>query len=134
MPQPGPWLRQFVVICLILLMQGPAMLVQEVGWVRMLVTYTQERGLKRGVIETFDGKHPCKLCAKAAQIRKSREKQEPSERLPGTALIRLSWAEMVPAVMMNLPRAKVREFSAPPYVDLAEPLGTGGGFSRIAAA
>jgi len=125
MPQPGPWLRQFAVICLILLMQGPAMLVQEAGWFKMLVTYTQERGLKRGVIETFDGKHPCKLCAKAAQIRKSPEKQAPSERLPGTAPIRLSWAEMVPAVMMNLPRAKVREFSAPAYIDLAASHGRG---------
>jgi hypothetical protein len=41
MPPSGPWLRQFAVICLILLMQGPAMLVQEVAWVKMLVTYTQ---------------------------------------------------------------------------------------------
>jgi hypothetical protein len=125
MPPSGPWLRQFAVICLILLMQGPAMLVQEVAWAKMLVTYTQERGWKRGLIETFDGKHPCKLCAKAAQIRKSPEKQDPAERLPGTAPIRLSWTEMVPAALISLPRAKVREISIPVDRYVAGPPGRG---------
>jgi hypothetical protein len=71
---------QTLAIALILLMQGPAMLVQEVAWVKMLVSYTQERGLKRGVIETFDGKHPCKLCKKAAEIRQQEQPQDPAEK------------------------------------------------------
>ena len=65
-------------------MQGPAMLVQEVAWAKMLVTYTQERGLKRGVIETFDGKHPCDLCNKAAEMR---QQEQPHVRWKSDATI-----------------------------------------------
>ena len=95
--------HRLLAIVLILLMQGPAMLVQEVAWVKMLVSYTQERGLARGVVETFDGKHPCELCAKASEIRKDEGNDEPSERQSGAMRFRLSWAEMVPSAMLFLP-------------------------------
>ncbi len=104
------WLRRIAVLCLILMMQGPAMMMQEVAWVKMLVTYTQDRGLKRAVIETFDGEHPCELCAKAAEIREKENKQEPADR-PLASIKRLSWAEMVPPAIIVLRHAAGREIS-----------------------
>jgi hypothetical protein len=104
------WLRRIAVLCLILMMQGPAMMMQEVAWVKMLVTYTQDRGLKRGVIETFDGEHPCQLCAKAAEMREKENRQEPADR-PLPSMKRLSWAEMVPSAVIVLRHAAGREIS-----------------------
>lgn len=102
------WLRRIAVLCLIFMMQGPAMMMQEVAWVKMLVTYTQDRGLKRAVIETFDGNHPCKLCAKAAEMREKENQREPADR-PLASMKRLSWAEMVPAAVIVLRHAAGRE-------------------------
>lgn len=97
----APWLARLLSLGLILLMQGPAMLMQEVAWAKMLVSYTQEKGLKRGVVETFDGKHPCELCAKASELRKDSGPREPLDR-PAPDM-RLAWAEMLPIAAMNLP-------------------------------
>ncbi len=98
-----PLLRQLTAIALILLMQGPAMLVQEVAWVKMLVSYTQERGFKRGVIETFDGNHPCSLCKKAAELRKQEQPKDPAEKQLPAQRQRLAWAEMVASELLKMP-------------------------------
>ncbi len=96
-------LRKLTAIALCLLMQGPAMLVQEVAWAKMLVSYTQERGLKRGVIETFDGNHPCDLCKKAAELRQQEQPQDPAEKQLPTQRQRLAWAEMVASELLKMP-------------------------------
>lgn len=99
---------------MILLMQGPAMLVQEVAWVKMLVSYTQERGLKRGVIETFDGKHPCSLCEKAAEIREQEQPQDPADQRMPEQRLRIAWVEMIPSAgPLVMPVATGREISVP---------------------
>jgi hypothetical protein len=95
--------KQLPAIALILLMQGPAMLVQEVAWAKMLVSYTQERGLKRGVIETFDGNHPCELCRKASQFREEENRKEPAEKPGESQRFRLAWSEMIPSEWLKLP-------------------------------
>lgn len=84
-------------------MQGPAMLVQEVAWVNMLVTYTQERGLKRGVIETFDGEHPCEMCKAAEKLRQQGdEPEEPGA--PQQVRPSLVWGTMmIPAGAIQAP-------------------------------
>lgn len=89
------WMKRLCAVSLILLMQGPALLVQEVAWAKMLVSYTQQRGLVRGVVETFDGKHPCKMCAKAAELRKSEGKSDPLNQPREKKPIRFTWGEMV---------------------------------------
>lgn len=61
----------------------------------MLVSYTRQRGLVRGVVETFDGKHPCKMCAKAAELRKNEGKGDPLNRPQEKKPIRFAWGEMV---------------------------------------
>ena len=111
---------------MILLMQGPAMLVQEVAWVKMLVSYTQERGLKRGVIETFDGKHPCGLCEKAAEIREQKEPQDPTEKRIPEQRLRIAWMEMIPAAgPLVMPPAAGRDVSTPLIAATAENSGRG---------
>ena len=96
-------LHKLLAIILVLAMQGPAMLVQEVAWVKMLISYTQERGLARGVIETFDGNHPCGLCAKAEEIRKRQHSGDPAEQQPSSPRVRLVWTDMVSFERIRLP-------------------------------
>jgi hypothetical protein len=96
-------LHKLLAIVLILVMQGPAMLVQEVAWVKMLVSYTQEQGLAQGVIQTFDGNHPCDLCAKAAEIRRQQQSDDPAEQKPSSFRFRLAWTEMVSFERIRLP-------------------------------
>lgn len=103
------WLARLTAVALILLMQGPAIFIQEIAWVKMLAIYTQERGWKRGVAETFDGKHPCELCVKASKIRENESNKEPAERRNGELRFQFSWAEMVPARLLVLPNISGRE-------------------------
>lgn len=103
--------RKLLAIALVLLMQGPAMLVQEVAWVSMLVTYTQERGLKRGVVETFDGEHPCELCNRAVQIHQQEQAPEPGEKQMPQRGPRLAWAEMVVSEVLGMPAIAGKEIS-----------------------
>lgn len=81
-------------VSLILLMQGPAMLVQEVAWAKMLFSYTQKNGLARGVVETFDGRHPCKMCVKAEELRKNEDKGDPQNHPQEKQPVRFTWGEM----------------------------------------
>ena len=97
------WLKRLCAVGLILLMQGPAMWVQEVAWAKMLVSYTQQRGLVRGVANTFDGKHPCKMCVKAAELRKSEGRGDPLNPQQEKKPIRCSWGEMVHSNQLVVP-------------------------------
>jgi hypothetical protein len=113
-PRSSTIARRLTAIALILLMQGPAMLVQEVAWMKMLVDYTQERGLKRGVIETFDGDHPCKLCKKAAEIRQQEQPQDPAEKqAPPAKRFRFAWAEMIVSNLLKMPEIAGHDISVP---------------------
>jgi len=85
---------KFIAMALLLLMQGPAVLVQELAWGGMLYSYTQERGLKRGVIETFDGKHPCKMCKAAESLRQQRDDPEEAP-APQNVRPSLVWGPMM---------------------------------------
>jgi hypothetical protein len=103
--------HKLLAVALCLLMQGPAMLVQEVAWVNMLVSYTQERGLKRGVIETFDGNHPCELCKKAAELRQQEQPDDPAEKQLPALRQRLAWAEMVASELLKMPVIRGHDIS-----------------------
>ena len=103
------FLRKLSALLLALLMQGPAMLVQEVAWVNMLVTYTEERGFKRGIIETFDGEHPCEMCKTAEKLRQhGDDPAEPSA--PQRMRPNLAWGPMmIPAGRFQSPMPKCRD-------------------------
>ena len=98
------WLKRLCAVSLILLMQGPAMLVQEVAWAKMLVSYSREKGLARGVVETFDGKHPYQMCAKAEELRKSEGKGDPQNQPQEKQPIRFTWGEMVNSNHLVIPK------------------------------
>ncbi len=118
-------IRRLAAVALILLMQGPAMLVQEVAWVKMLASYTQERGLKRGVIETFDGKHPCKLCKQADEIRRQEQPREPAEKPLPAKPPRLAWADMVTGEMLGVPDISGRDIPVSVIACVARDSGKG---------
>jgi len=62
---------------------GHWMALQTFAWGRMIVVYAQRSSLLTAVAQTFDGRHPCKLCCKV------REAQEPaSEEVPVEAAAR----------------------------------------------
>lgn len=98
-----PWFQRLVVLMLVLLMQGPALLTQEIAWVRMLVTYTAERGLVQGVTETFDGEHPCSMCAQAEKFRQQEADPRRPQQAPGESTLRwvLEWAKVMPPQRMS---------------------------------
>ena len=99
------WSFRLLALLLVLLMQGPAMFVQEMAWGKMLINYTQERGLARGLVETFDGKHPCELCDAAADLRKKPDTPtKPVAKRPGHC-----WAQMTMVAKCQLPQPTTRQ-------------------------
>ena len=111
---------------LVLLMQGPALLVQEIAWAGMLVNYSRSQGIVDGVKRTFDGRHPCSLCKKAADLRRSEsapgQEEKPLVELRG----RLVWAEMLASSGVALPGPRVRDLPDPAAgIRLWKPFGRG---------
>jgi len=119
------WLKRLCAVSLILLMQGPAMLVQEVAWAKMLVSYSREKGLARGVVETFDGKHPCKMCAKAEELRKSEGKGDPQNQPQEKNPRRFTWGEMIMAKWLVVPMDSGTQYLTSFAVEPVRTLGRG---------
>lgn len=118
-------LLKLAALALILLMPGPAVLVQQAAWVNMLVTYTQERGLKRGIIETFDGQHPCEMCKKAAELRRQEQPQDPAEKQMPTQRPRLAWADMIASDTPKMPAIAGHDISVSVLASIARDSGIG---------
>lgn len=51
---------------------------QVVAWAQMLRDYSAQKGVLAGVMETFDGEHPCKMCVKIAEAKQEEERRHPS--------------------------------------------------------
>ncbi len=98
------WLKRIAVLLLLLLLQGPAMLMQEIAWIGMLVRYSNENGVVQGVVETFDGRHPCPLCCKAEGLRQeTRQREQPADQQRERQLFQwLACAPMLPASLLRL--------------------------------
>ena len=54
---------------------------QVVAWSGMLVKYTAASGLREGLIQTFDGMHPCPLCL---AIQRAQQADHPTDQLAAT--------------------------------------------------
>lgn len=105
-------LRNLLAVSLLLLMQGPAVLLQEVAWVNMLISYSQEGGLRRGVIETFDGAHPCGLCKTVEKMRQQNDEDPSEPAAPKSSRPSLVWCAMVaPLGAISAPLPKYKEIS-----------------------
>jgi hypothetical protein len=44
---------------------------QAVAWTGMVISYSQDASWREAVAKTFDGKHPCNLCRRIAEGKKS---------------------------------------------------------------
>ena len=51
-------------------------ILQTVAWAGMLLTYSQDASFESAVKNTFDGRHPCKLCKVVASGKASEKKQQ----------------------------------------------------------
>jgi hypothetical protein len=90
---------------------------QMMAWAEMLHDYTQEKGLIVGVLETFDGEHPCAKCCKIAAVEKDEQKKKS---LPLLKLDKLSkWFGLHPTEEALIQR---RNF-VPLVISFAEPDG-----------
>jgi hypothetical protein len=112
------FLTRLLAVALLMLLQGPAMLVQEAAWATMLVKYCAERGLSRGVVETFDGNHPCPLCRKARELRKQERQETPEKPAPPSRRFSLAWGEMLACRPLNLapPAGRELDFTLPHWI------------------
>ena len=54
--------RGLVVLALCLSIGLHWVVLQSAAWVGMAVTYSVEKGVVKGLSETFDGEHPCAMC------------------------------------------------------------------------
>ena len=69
--------RQAIVLLLIVSISMPWALLQSAAWAGMLVRYTGQAGLARGIAMTFDGKHPCRLCHLVKEGRAGEQQNTP---------------------------------------------------------
>lgn len=49
---------------------------QVVAWTGMVISYSQDAPLAKAVVKTLDGKHPCSLCKKISNAKRSEKKSE----------------------------------------------------------
>ncbi len=104
-------------------------MLQAVAWARMLVDYTEERGLVVGVTETFDGSRACPMCKKIAAGRQEEQKkkapltpqsQESAAKWIGSSVEsivpRPSWSEANLCVCMTSPEMRASQWDAQPPV------------------
>ena len=54
---------------------GPHALVQSYAWISMIIQYSKNDGIAKGVKDTFSGERPCHLCKKIDSIKKDESKQ-----------------------------------------------------------
>ena len=74
-------LRLGPVLMLVALLQicgGHWLALQSLAWTEMLVAYSRDAQLTEAVAKTFDGQHPCGLCVRIEQGKKS-ERHAPVE-------------------------------------------------------
>ena len=65
---------------------GPTTLMQVYAWIGMIVTYSHQDGLAKGVKDTFSGERPCHLCKQIDSVKKDESKQPLSKEVDLSAL------------------------------------------------
>jgi hypothetical protein len=66
---------------------GPYGIMQCYAWLGMIVSYSQQDGLARGIEDTFSGERPCGMCVKIAAAKKAESSKDPLA--PGHVVERL---------------------------------------------
>jgi hypothetical protein len=49
---------------------------QTLAWAQMVISYSHTASLTEALEKTFDGKHPCKLCKKIDESKRSEKKSD----------------------------------------------------------
>ena len=79
-----------IVVCGCLhLTGGPYALVQSYAWISMIIQYSKDDGLAKGVKDTFSGERPCHLCKKIDSVKKDESKQPLSKDIDLSAFAKL---------------------------------------------
>jgi hypothetical protein len=68
--------RVLLAVLVLNLTGGNWVLLQSVAWSRMLIDYSQLNALPVAIMQTFDGKHPCKMCVEIERESQSEKKSE----------------------------------------------------------
>jgi len=71
--------RLGVLLCVIAgfqLVGGHWAVLQTAAWAGMIIDYSKSEGVEAGITETFDGKHPCKLCLSIAESKQKEDKHK----------------------------------------------------------
>ena len=66
----------FVVTALLAAIGGHWAILQSVAWATMLTENLQSSSMTEAVSKTFDGEHPCPLCKRIAEGKKSEKKSD----------------------------------------------------------
>jgi hypothetical protein len=67
----------FDALALLQILGGHWALLQTGAWAGMIVQCSEQVGIKAGVVETFDGAHPCPVCLAIKDGKKQEQKRAP---------------------------------------------------------
>ena len=90
-------------------------MLQVIAWSRMIVDYSAAEGLLTGARKTFDGAHPCEMCASIAEAKK----QERENDSPASAVRDLGFKELQLPRRIDLLPPRSIVWSAPSFADPA---------------
>ena len=68
--------RWLLIAALFLAIGGHWAVLQTFAWATMIVDYSRDGALTEAVQKTFDGRHPCQICAEIQKSRQSEKKHE----------------------------------------------------------
>lgn len=68
--------RLLILVCALYLGGAHWMLLQMTAWTGMLIVRSQDAPIKEAVESTFDGEHPCQLCAAISHAQQEEQKRE----------------------------------------------------------
>jgi hypothetical protein len=89
--------------------------IQMFAWGKMIVAYSAEKGLTKGVKATFDGDHPCEICSSIAKAKKDESK---SPELPWKAeLKKLELKNLFPVEYLAAKKPRSGDFTPPDHLE-----------------
>jgi hypothetical protein len=78
---PGRFAIALAFVAFFQLVGGHWAVLQVGAWMGMMVIYSKDEGVSTAITKTFDGNHPCPLCAAVQDGRKQEEKKAPALQL-----------------------------------------------------
>ncbi|MBV9488838.1 MAG: hypothetical protein JO069_03820 [Verrucomicrobia bacterium] len=67
----------FCALALLQILGAHWALLQATAWMGMLVHYSEQAGIQTGLVQTFDGAHPCHVCEAIKSGKKQEGKKAP---------------------------------------------------------